>query len=77
MTAFTESLNGLEIVGPDLDDGEVVTDVLIISRVMRADMEASILFRHASRGMDAIVELGLLNAAHLLAQSQYTEADNE
>lgn len=77
MTAFTEAISGMEIIGPELEEGEVVTDVLIISRVMRADQEASTIFQHATRGTDAIVELGLLNAATLISQASYMGADDE
>ena len=75
MTTFTEALNGLQIVGPDLDEGEVIADVVIISRVMRADQEHSALNIHATAGTDAIVELGMLTAAQTIAKANCLDAD--
>ena len=73
MTAFTESLAGMEITGPELEDGDVITDVVIISRVMRPDQKASSLVWHASEQTDAIVQLGLMSAAKMLMEAGYME----
>lgn len=73
MTAFTESLAGIEITGPELEEADVITDVVIISRVMRPDRKASALVWHASEQTDAIVQLGLMSAAKMLMEAGYLE----
>lgn len=77
MTAFTESLAGIEITGPELEEGDIITDVVIISRVMRADQKASSLVWHASDQTDAIVQLGLMSAAKMLMEAGYLEDEDD
>lgn len=77
MTAFTEALSGIEITGPELDEGDVITDVVIITRVMRPDQKASSLVWHASENTDAIVQLGLMSAAKMLMEAGYMDDEDD
>jgi len=73
MTAFTDALKGLQITGPELDDGEIIADAIIITRVMRADQHHSALYIHATSSTDAIVQLGMLTAAQAIATANYPD----
>jgi hypothetical protein len=75
MTAFTDALSGLQITGPDLDEGEIIADAIIITRVMRADADHSGMNIHATSGTDAIVELGMLTAAQAIAKANCLDDD--
>lgn len=48
--------------GIDLDDGDVLTDVIIVGRVLRLDGPASVLVG-ISPGTDRVVQVGLVTAA--------------
>lgn len=77
MTAFTDALTGMQITGPDLKPGDVVVDVVIITRVQRMDEKDSSLLWHATDHTDSITELGLVRATSLLMESGYTERDED
>lgn len=77
MTAFTDSIAGMEIIGPELKEGDIITDVVIISRVMRMDESDSALIWHATEKTDSIVEMGMVNACRLLMESGYTEVTDD
>jgi hypothetical protein len=47
----------------DLDDGDMLTDVLVIAKVSRLDGPTSVL-QAATEGTDEITRLGLVAAAH-------------
>jgi hypothetical protein len=77
MTAFTDALSGLQITGPELKEGEIIADAIVITRVMRADADHSGMNIHATVGTDAIVELGMLTAAQAIAKANCLDDDTD
>ena len=55
-------------VGCDLDDGEHVTDAVVLLRVSPIDAEHSRIAVVSSDGMDWITQLGLIHAARSMAE---------
>lgn len=54
----------------DLDEGDILTDVLVIAKVSRLDGPTTVL--HAtSEGTDSITKLGLITAAQDIIRSQW------
>lgn len=70
-----EALQTLDI-DMELDDGDMLTDVLVIAKVSRLDGPTTIL--HASTtGTDGITKLGLVTAANRIISGDWQSYDSK
>lgn len=60
----------------DLDEGDMLTDVLVIAKVSRLDGDTSVL-QAATEGTDEITRLGLVAAAHRTIASHWERYNRE
>lgn len=59
---FEEAMKGLPVAGPDMRDGEVVVDVIILSRVMGISGQSRLLI-HRNRNQDYFTGRGMIDSA--------------
>lgn len=60
----------------DLDDGDMLTDVLVIAKVSRLDGDTTVL--HATtQGTDGLTKLGLVTAAQRVISSRWEPYNRE
>lgn len=71
-----DALAGMNVPA-DLRDGDIVTDVVIIARVVNAERETPELHLRCSEGTDWIVQNGLLALAQERSVGLITEADDD
>jgi hypothetical protein len=71
-----EAIGRMELDGPDLDDGEVIADVVILCRLMKADEQHSAHAIYTSEHTDAIVQFGMVQAASVKLAASFA-ADGE
>lgn len=72
-----KAIENLELDGPDLDDGEVVADVVILCRLMKASEQHSAHGIYTSSNTDAIVQFGIVQAAAAKLASAMAEGGEE
>jgi hypothetical protein len=78
MPDFTKFFEGIKYLGPGLEDGDVVTDVIIVSRVMRADNgPKSALTIHVSEDIDPFVQVGMIETARTVIGTDFSEDDED
>lgn len=53
-------LAGINLIGPDLDAGEVVVDAVLIVRLQSVDEPRSRITVYRSEGLDDVTETGML-----------------
>lgn len=79
MSDFSKFFEGITYAGPSLDDGDVVTDVIVLARVMRADDEGpkSALTIHTSTEMDPFVQVGLIETARRVIGNDFGDCGDD
>lgn len=78
MSDLSKFFEGFTYAGPLLDEGDVVTDVIIISRVMRADNgPRSALTIHVSEDIDPFVQVGLITTAAQVIGGDFGDEDDD
>lgn len=68
-----EALEHIELDGPELEDGEVIADVVILCRLMKADEKHSSLALYTSDHTDAIVQMGIIQSASVMLKNAIAE----
>ncbi|MBU5946795.1 hypothetical protein ACWEV9_19285 [Streptomyces albogriseolus] len=63
-------------VEADLDDGDMVTDALVLTKVIKADGTVT-LATARSEALDWITRLGMLTAAQAIENSGYTDSPTD
>ena len=66
---LTKAIENIELDGPDLEDGEVIADIVILCRLMKADEKHSSMALYTSGHTDAIVQMGIIQSASVMVKS--------
>lgn len=78
MSDFSKFFENITYMGPELEDGDVVTDVIILSRVMRADNgPKSALTIHVSEEIDPFVQVGMVETARQVIGADFGDCEDE
>lgn len=70
---LTKAIESIELDGPELENGEVIADIVILCRLMKADEKHSSLALYTSNHTDAIVQIGIVQSASVMLKSAIAE----
>lgn len=78
MSDMSKFFEGIEYIGPVLEEGDFVTDVIVVSRVMRADNgPKSALTIHVSADIDPFVQVGMIECARTAIGADFGDEDDQ
>lgn len=75
-TPLGSIIDGL-VDAPDLNDGDLISDVVVVLKVIPADSMVPRLLVSGSDSTDWVTRMGMLHAAKVILDSELSEGDED